>query len=72
MKESFGHLLIDLVPKTFAYLRYCSNITEPAPTVFYLPSFEAEAPPLNDDKEINIYTEANCAFATKTVEEIRA
>ena len=50
-KESFGHLFIDLDPKTSDCLRYCSNITEPAPKVFYLPCDEAETTPLNNDKE---------------------
>ena len=45
-KEPFGHLLIDLDPKTSDCLRYCSNITEPGPTVFYLPSDKAETTPI--------------------------
>ena len=40
-KDPLGHLLIDLDPKTSDCLRYCSNITEPGPTVFYLPSDKA-------------------------------
>ena len=71
-KESFGHLLIDLDPKTSDCLRYCSNITEPGPTVFYLPSDKAETNPLNNEREKIIYTEANGAFATKKVKEIPA
>ena len=47
-KEKFGHLLIDLDPKTSDFLKYCSNITEPSPTVFYLPSDNAETTPLNN------------------------
>ena len=71
-KESFGHLLIDLDPKTSDCLRYCSNIYEPGPTVFYLPSDKAETTPLNNEREKIIYAEANGAFATKTVKEIPA
>ena len=71
-KEPFGHLLFDLDPKTSDCLRYCSNITEPGPTVFYLPSDKAEATPLNNEREKIIYSEANGAFATKTVKEIPA
>ena len=70
--EPFEHLLIDLDPKTSDCLRYCSNITEPGPTVFYLPSDEAETTPLNNEREKIIYTEANDAFASKTIKEIRA
>ena len=68
-KESFGRFLIDLDPKTSDCLRYGSNITEPGPTVFYLPSDTAELTPLNNEREKIIYTEANGAFAAKTVEE---
>ena len=71
-KEPFGHLLIDIDPKTPDFLRYCSNITEPGPTVFYLPSDKAETTPLNNEREKIIYTEANGAFAAKTVKEIFA
>ena len=71
-KEPLGHLLIDLDPKTSDCLRYCSNITEPGATVFYLPSDKAETTPLNDEREKIVYNEANGAFATKTVKEIRA
>ena len=71
-KELFGHLLIDLDPKTSDFLRYCSSITEPGPTVFYLPSDKAETTPLNNEREKIIYTEASGAFATKTVKEIPA
>ena len=71
-KEPFGHLLIDLDPKTSNCLRYCSNFTEPGPTVFYLPSDKAETTPLNNEGEKIIYTEANGAFATKKVNEIPA
>ena len=71
-KEPFGHLLIDLDPKTSDCLRFCSNNTEPGPTVFYLPSDKAKTTPLNNKREKVIYTEANGAFAAKRVKEIFA
>ena len=71
-KEPFGHLLIDLDPKTSDCLRYCSNITEPGPSVFYLPSDKAETTPLNNEREKIIDTEANGAFTAKTAKEIFA
>ena len=71
-KEPFGHLHIDLDPKTSDCLRYCSNITEPGPSIFYLPSDKAETTPLNNEREKIIYTEASGAFAAKTVKEIFA
>ena len=70
--EPFGHLLIDLDPKTSDCLRYRSNITKPGPSIFYLPSDKAETTPLNNEREKIIYTEANGAFAAKTVKEIFA
>ena len=71
-KELFRHLLIDLDPKTSDCLRYCSNITEPVPKVFYLTSDKEETNPLNNETEKKVYNEANGAFATKRVEEIFA
>ena len=71
-KEPFGDLLIDLDRKTSDCLRYCSNITETGPSVFYLPSDKAETTPLNNEREKIIYTEANAASAAKTVKEIFA
>ena len=50
-------MFIDLDPKTC--LRYCSNITEPGPAVFYLPSDKAETTPLNYERERKIYTQLN-------------
>ena len=40
-KQPFGHLLIDLDPKTLDVLRYCSNIVPPGPSIFYLLSPKA-------------------------------
>ena len=71
-KEPCGNLLIDLDPKTSDCLRYCSNITEPGPSVFYLPSDKAESTPLNNERKKIIYTEANGASAAKNVTEIFA
>ena len=50
-RDSFGHLLIDLDPRTSNCLRYCSNITPPGPTVFYLPLSEAETTPITNEKK---------------------
>ena len=46
--DSFGHLLIDLDPRTSDCLRYCSNITRPGPTIFYLPLSKAETTPITN------------------------
>ena len=71
-KEPFGHLLIDLDPKTSDCLRYCSNIPQSGPSVFYLQSDKTKTTSLNIEREKIIYTEANGAFAAKTVKEIFA
>ena len=57
-RDSFGHLLIDLDPRTPDCLRYCSNITRTGPTVFYLHLSEAETTPLTNKKEKFIYSAA--------------
>ena len=58
-KEDFGHLLIDLDPKTSECLRYSSNIVPPSPTIFYLPSSKAVITSLENERERVMYIEAN-------------
>lgn len=55
--ELYGHLLIDFDPKTSDCLRYCSNITEPGPSIFYLPSSKAVVTNLTNERERIGYTE---------------
>ena len=57
--EDFGHLLIDLDPKTSECLRYSSNIVPPSPTIFYLPSSKAVLTSLENERERIMYIEAN-------------
>ena len=71
-KEPFGHLLIDLDPKTSDYLRYYSNTTEQGPIVVYLASDKVKTTLLNNEREKVFYTEANGEIAAKTVEEMFA
>ena len=61
-RETFGHLLIDLDPKTSDCLRFCSNITEPGPSVFYIPSDKADITHISNEREKILYTEANGTF----------
>ena len=56
--EPFGHLLIDLDPKTSDVLRYCSNIVPPGPSIFYLPSAKAVITSLSDERERSLYAGA--------------
>ena len=57
-KEPFGHLLIDLDPKTSDVLRYCSNIVPPGPSIFYLPSAKAVITNFSDERERSLYAGA--------------
>ena len=58
-KEIFGHLLIDLDPKTSECPRYSSIIVPPSPTIFYLPSSKAVIISLENERERIMYIEAN-------------
>ena len=58
-KQPFGHFLIDLDPKTTDSQRYCSNIVPPGPTIFYLPSSKALITHLTNERERDMYVEAN-------------
>ena len=51
-KEDFGHLLIDLDPKT-------SDIVLPSPTIFYLLSSKSVITSLENGREKIMYFEAN-------------
>ena len=57
-KEDFGHLLIDLDPKTSECLRYSSNIVPPSAAIFYLPSSKAVITSLENERERIMYNEA--------------
>ena len=57
-KQPFGHLLIDLYPKTSEALRYCSNIVPPGPSVFHLPPAKAVITNLADERERSMYAAA--------------
>ena len=58
-KQPFGHLLIDLDPKTSDVLRYCSNKVPPGPSVFYLPPAKAVIANLSNETERALYAAAN-------------
>ena len=57
-RDSFFNLLIDLDPRSSDCLRYCSNITRPGPTVFYLPLSKAKTTPIANEKDKRIYSAA--------------
>ena len=50
----YGHLLIDLSPKTVDSLRYCTN-SGSAPTKFYLPKHSQKITFLDDEHTISLY-----------------
>lgn len=57
-KHSHGHLLIDFDPHTSEFLRYCSNIIKPGPSIFYLPASKAVVTTLDNVQERIGYTQA--------------
>ena len=61
---------LDLDPKFFDCLQYCTNITEPGPTVSSISSIKKHKQTSKQWKRKNIYTEVKGAFATKTIEEL--
>ena len=69
-KQPFGHLLIDLDPKTTDSLRYCSKIVPLGPTTFYLPSSKAVITHLTNERERDMYAEANARNAGKHAKKI--
>ena len=62
IRKQFGHLLIDLDPKTSDVLRYCSNIVPPGPSIFYLPSAKAVITNLTDERERTMYAAADARY----------
>ena len=48
--DSYGHLVIDLDPKTPQGLRFSSNLIGPEPSIFYIPLQEAVTTPLANEK----------------------
>ena len=56
--EPYGHLLVDLDPKTSECLRFSSNITPPGPSIFHLPSEISRETLLADEREKRAYTQA--------------
>ena len=69
-KQPFGHLLIDLGPKTSDYLRYCSNIVQPGPTIFYQLSSKAVITTLTDERERVMYAKANARAAQEQFQKV--
>ena len=56
--QPYGHLIIDLDPKTSQGLRFSSQLIGPEPSVFYIPSEEAVITPITNEKETFAYAEA--------------
>ena len=74
-KEPFGHLLIDLDPKTSDVLRYFSNIVPPGPSMFYLPSAKAVITNLSDERERSLYAGAaakHIGYKTKREDRVNS
>ena len=69
-EQTFGHLLIDLDPKTSDGLRYCSRIVDVAPSIFYLPTSKAVITPINNERERSLYARALVKSSNKKTKTI--
>ena len=56
--QPYGHLIIDLDPKTSQGLRFASQIIGPDPSIFYIASEEAVVTPITNEKETFAYAQA--------------
>ena len=56
--ELFGHLIIDLDPKTSQGLRFSSQLIGPDPSIFYISSPEAVITTITNEKETFAYAQA--------------
>ena len=70
--SAHGHLLVDFDPTTSDELRYCSNITEPGPSIFYLPSSKAVVTPIANERETFGYAQAYYAPKSKSSKRVFA
>ena len=52
----YGHLLIDLTPKTVDSLRFCTN-SGSIPTIFFLPKTKLEITFLSDEHTTSLYAD---------------
>ena len=64
-QKPFGHLLIDLSPKTFEHLRFCSGFD---PSIFYLPKEKARTTIIDDEHTIHLYTSTTSTVAAQNKE----
>ena len=56
--EPYGHLIIDLDPKTSQGLQFASQIIGPDPSIFYIPAQEAVITQITNEKETLAYAQA--------------
>ena len=56
--EPYGHLVIDLDPKTSDQLRFSSNLIGPEPSIFYITAGKSTITPLTNEAEARGYTAA--------------
>ena len=56
--EPYGHLIIELDPKTSQGLRFASQNFGPDPSIFYIPAQEEVITPITNEKETFAYAQA--------------
>lgn len=67
--KPFGHLLIDLSPRTVDNLRFCANITS-FPTEFFIPPAQARSTVLDDSHTKRIYSQGLPDFFAQLPKDI--
>lgn len=68
-EKPFGHLLIDLSPRTSDRLRFCTD-SGTFPTKIFLPSSQARITQLNDDHTKRLYSQALPDFYSQMSESV--
>ena len=66
-REAYGHLMIDLSPKTPDTLRFCTNSSS-FPATFFLPNSSARITEINDQQTKLLYSEALFRIQTQSPE----
>ena len=56
--QRYGHLVIDLDPKTSQGVQFSSQLIGPEQSIFYIPSEEAVGTPITNEEEIFAYAQA--------------
>ena len=65
----YGHLMIDLNPKTSDYLRFCTNVGQ-SPTKFYIPKQSARVTIIDDEHTKHLYAKSLDGFSKQITKNV--